>query len=354
MDGAQTASEAPASSPATPQLPAADRDPAPEVSIRSERAEPKALTPQQARTAYAATGIWQRAPQPGAAPRTQALETTYIASIDPKLPALDAVALPDIPASRKDLRLPSQSLPAHPQSRFTVDARGLVLPSKEGTLNPDGVSVFSGAPPRKPPARGTRVPRVAQPEPDARLAHQRARARPSNLIASGEKARLGGRTRVEMAALRPRARPIAPQAEPTVNDSPTAQAVASSLRPDHRPRNFATTVALARVVTPNRSQAAAAAAAVAPRQTVTPRIPTRASVAKQATVRNAINLRRISLIGVYGSPSKRRALVRLRSGRYVKVQIGDRIDGGKVAAIGENTLNYIKGGRNISLKMPKT
>ncbi|MCP4825421.1 MAG: hypothetical protein GY892_15090, partial [Shimia sp.] len=82
-------------------------------------------------------------------------------------------------------------------------------------------------------------------------------------------------------------------------------------------------------------------------------IPTTASVARQATIQNAINLKKINLIGVYGTASNRRALVRLSSGRYKKVQVGDRIDGGKVAAIGEGELRYIKSGKNITLKMPK-
>jgi hypothetical protein len=35
------------------------------------------------------------------------------------------------------------------------------------------------------------------------------------------------------------------------------------------------------------------------------------------------------------------------------VTVGDAIDGGKVAAIGESELRYIKGGKNITLKVPK-
>jgi hypothetical protein len=70
-------------------------------------------------------------------------------------------------------------------------------------------------------------------------------------------------------------------------------------------------------------------------------------------VKNALNLRKINLIGVYGQPSDRRALVRLSNGEYKKVKVGDRIDGGRVSAIGENQLRYTKGGRNITLQMPK-
>ena len=76
-------------------------------------------------------------------------------------------------------------------------------------------------------------------------------------------------------------------------------------------------------------------------------------MARQATIKNAINLRQVNLIGVYGTPSNRRALVRLSSGRYRKVQVGDRIDGGQVVAIGDSELRYQKGGRSVILKMPR-
>ena len=35
-----------------------------------------------------------------------------------------------------------------------------------------------------------------------------------------------------------------------------------------------------------------------------------------------------------------------------KVEVGDRIDGGRVLAIGESTLRYQKDGRNVTLGMP--
>ncbi len=84
-----------------------------------------------------------------------------------------------------------------------------------------------------------------------------------------------------------------------------------------------------------------------------PKIPTKASVAKQATFKNAINLSKINLIGVYGTQSKRYALIRQANGRYKKVKVGDRIDGGRIEAITQTEVRYQKGGRLISLKMPK-
>ena len=60
----------------------------------------------------------------------------------------------------------------------------------------------------------------------------------------------------------------------------------------------------------------------------------------------------MNLIGVSGTSSQRRALVRLPSGRFVTVEVGDRLDGGQVAAIGESSLQYVKRGRTITLDVP--
>jgi len=126
----------------------------------------------------------------------------------------------------------------------------------------------------------------------------------------------------------------------------TAQAVLASLKPKVRPGNFDKIVRRSKPAdTPTISGQTAKRAA--------PSIPTTASVARQATSRNAINLRNVNLIGVYGNPKNRRALVRLSNGRYQKVQVGDRLNGGRVSAIGDTELRYKKSGRDVVLRMPK-
>ena len=142
-------------------------------------------------------------------------------------------------------------------------------------------------------------------------------------------------------------------AENIIEGPANSQAVRASVRPDGRPKNFARIVKRAIAQQPKDDAGnGTRVASIAPR-TVTPKVPSSASVAKSATVKNAINLRGVSLIGVYGKPSSRRALVRLSNGRYQKVQVGDRIDGGRVSAIGDSELRYKKGSRNLVLKMPK-
>jgi hypothetical protein len=148
----------------------------------------------------------------------------------------------------------------------------------------------------------------------------------------------------------------------------TARAVAVVSRPDARPRNFARLVErqterLARATGGAREQSAAASlgtpeeaaetgaeevevAAAAPSGDV-PR-----SVAEAATMENVMALREINLIGVYGTPNDRRALVRMENGRYLRVSVGDSLDGGRVAAISDTALSYVRRGRTITIEIP--
>ena len=147
----------------------------------------------------------------------------------------------------------------------------------------------------------------------------------------------------------------------------SALAVAASQRPYARPGDLApppeaepvapsaaSTAAAVTVRQVAAAPVAAAAAAPAPAApSAAPEIPTRASVARRATVENALRLNQLSLVGVFGAEGARRALVRLPSGRFEKVKVGDRIDGGRVRAIDDGRLIYARGGRNVALEMPR-
>ncbi|MGD9918983.1 MAG: hypothetical protein AB7U46_13270 [Paenirhodobacter sp.] len=197
-----------------------------------------------------------------------------------------------------------------------------------------------------------------------------------------------------LAARRPNARPdavltLAAAAVPPVEvetadpfADATAQAVDVSRRPVSRPRNFKASVdrALAAAVAAEAAAAPTQVAAAAPAPAPTPapapkvaaaapapaveldepeptkaapKLPTTASVAKQATEKNALNLNEMNLIGIYGASRDRRALIRMPNGRFVKVSVGDRLDGGKVTAIGDSQLTYQKGSRSYVLKLLK-
>jgi hypothetical protein len=342
-------------------------------------APPEVMTEAELEAHYATSGIWPRAPDVPPEPASLIdIDDFYLTSIDPVSTANDAVALPPADKYATDVALASVSSPVAAGTRFALDARGLVRPTVQGALSPDGITVFLGKPPIVPPATPTRFQSAPQDlgVRDA-LAAFRPKLRPGDLEEQTERAQLDGLTRSELAGLRPVLRPLSvqeaaraqlvspadtneavaaalavPEATEDPFDSATRQAVAASIRPDTRPRNFARIVKRAERSAPKDEVRVASAAAVAPR-TVKPKIPTKTSVAKQATVKNAINLKKVNLIGVYGKPSSRRALVRLSNGRYKKVVVGDRIDGGRVSAIGDSELRYTKRGRNVVLKMPK-
>jgi hypothetical protein len=60
-----------------------------------------------------------------------------------------------------------------------------------------------------------------------------------------------------------------------------------------------------------------------------------------------------ALVGIFGNQAGRYALIRQPNGRFRKLKVGDRFDGGQVAAITDSELRYSKGGRMIALEMPR-
>jgi hypothetical protein len=334
---------------------------------------PDALLPTiaEAEALYASQQIWPRPPErPFFSPFTLT-DDIYIASIDPEVSAFDAVALSD---PQIDLREVLRRVPAPPAfgARIDRDARGLVAPTAEGVLTPEGAFVILGQPevaaiprPREiAPAPPT--PPVSLNVQDAILRTIQPRPRPIDLDETRERQLLGGLSRTELAAMRPTLRPVSaqenaaraslfPQDGETATDGATpgtavtggtARAVTTSRVPSARPADFATTVATA--ASRPAATATVSAAAFAP----APAIPSNADVARAATSRNEIRLRDINLIGITGTSSNRSALVRLSSGRFVRVAVGDRLDGGRVAAIGTTSLQYVVNGRNITLEIP--
>lgn len=296
-----------------------------------------------------AAEIWQTPPPPGRVPAPSQLDTLYLASIDPAVRVGDAFALSPVSLDPGFAARPATPPPAG--QVFDLDERGLVRATEDGAETPEGTTVTLGPPPVAPPPR----PETAAPDTsDAvalALAGPRPRPRPDGLVERNERAELGGRSRAELAGLRPAPRPPSAQATAMAalpeTAPPSDQAVGRSLQPKDRPDNFDATVAALRARAEDRPQRAVASAA--PSQ---PQIPSSASVARQATIEDALNLRRVNLIGVYGTASDRRALVRLPSGRYIKVKVGDSVDGGQVAAISDGELRYVKRGRNVTLKVP--
>jgi len=324
------------------------------------------MTIEDATQIYTQTGVWSMAPIAPVDLDRDRIDNLYVASIDRRVQGYDAVALPDVATGARDRAMVALLPPAPLGTTYERDTRGFVQATPDGALTPEGVLVIAGKPPVLPLVRPGSAPPVAvQPDSATRTALASARpvARPTNLIEQDQRARLGGLSRQELGNIRPVARPASAQSQvASIDQAPTELAVVASRRPLARPGGMAKAVerALAAALangtgsgsgtgsgrdTDSSGGIATAAAARAPK------IPSKASVAREATMENAISLSRINLIGVYGASTDRRALVRLKSGRYVKVQVGDRLDGGKVAAIGERKLQYIKRGRTITLEI---
>lgn len=207
----------------------------------------------------------------------------------------------------------------------------------------------------------------------AQISGVRPRLRPQSVVTAAEQAR---KTAEAASLAATAAAAAAAEAAKPVEESLVL--VAMSPRPAKRPQDFSRAVAAAvsaatRETERRAAVAPASTAAQRPARTpepdssakseeeedepelkvsAAPRIPTRANVASQATFKNAINLSKTNLIGVYGTDSKRYALIRTSSGRYNKVRVGDKVDGGTVAAITRNELRYKKGSKMLTLAMP--
>ncbi|EPX81185.1 hypothetical protein [Litoreibacter arenae] len=379
--------------------------PSEEEIAESEEPEPEFELPPtmsrtEAETAYAVSGVWQLAPDLRTEMTQQDLDDLYESSLDPDLTFEDAPALASFDTAAQALDFEVPSSPPAASILFNLDSRGLVKPAPDGAENPDGILVFSGPPPVLPLQRPGGVAPLETLEPDEPeqeapaenpLAGFKPTQRPSDLQERRERAAQGGLSNAELASIRPQVRPDSAQAVARAEaiaralaeaeadtreaeaqaaaeaaaqaelDRPTAQAVARSLRPDSRPRNFARIVARAQQVPAQQRTAAAASTAavsrgngpaVARSSRAAPTGTTRASVARAATDNNAISLGKVALVGVFGTSSNRRALVRLPNGRFKKVGVGDSIDGGRIAAIGEGQLRYTKRGRTLTLEMP--
>jgi len=151
-------------------------------------------------------------------------------------------------------------------------------------------------------------------------------------------------------ALRPRRRPRAIIELPAPIDPMISSAApASAARPNHRNGTSAANVARITEISANRPRVTSPTVPADP-QTVN--LPTTASVARAATIENAINLRKTNLLGIYGTEDNRTALIRLSGGRLLRVQRGQRFSGWTVVAITTNSVRVQKRNREEILRLP--
>ena len=154
----------------------------------------------------------------------------------------------------------------------------------------------------------------------------------------------------EANALRPRRRPQAIIDLPAPLDPMISGAApASAFRPRHRGANFSTNAARIIEITTRRPRSSAPTVPTDPQSV---NLPTSASVARSATIENAINLRKTNLLGIFGTADNRTALILLSNGRRVRVQMGQSFSGWTVVAISESTVHIRKRNREEILRMP--
>lgn len=296
---------------------------------------------------YAATGIWVRGPDSEPAKWPEPLGDIYIASIDRVIELQDAVALPSPQSYQTDTGIRTPAVPAPAGTIFELNALGLIKATAQGALAPEGYTVFLGRPSVTPPENPQ-----ADIEPvlnDARsllttngtpLIDLRPRPRPALSVLEAP----AQQQTDALALLRPKTRPDTISALSDAMATPAPDTGLTAVpTPKIRPNALQTTV-----LSPEEAEGDEAAVTSA-----APRIPSNAKVAEEATIQNALKLNDLNLIGVYGSGSSKRALVRFANGKRQMVSVGDRLDGGKVAAIGDTELRYVKGGRNVVLKLPR-
>ncbi|MEM9248410.1 MAG: hypothetical protein AAGB05_06890 [Pseudomonadota bacterium] len=258
---------------------------------------------------------------------------------------------------------------APPQTDAPGTGPDPLLDSPADTLETNAPSVdpaLAGAQPRGRPEgfADTIAERAAAAERADAIAQEQAEAAAAALAqAEAEAAERAAQIAADTASATRLAVPAAPL--PPARPRTMAQIVARAEAPRPSPSAVAPPTEAEETAdaprAPAAAQAAAASAVAAPAPNapvirrsdrVRPSEPSSALVARQATQTNALRLNRVTLIGVYGSASQRRALVRLPSGRYVKVQVGDRLDGGRVTSMTRDSLQYTKSGRAVELEMP--
>ncbi|MHA3913310.1 hypothetical protein [Halovulum sp. GXIMD14793] len=83
-----------------------------------------------------------------------------------------------------------------------------------------------------------------------------------------------------------------------------------------------------------------------------PQLPTVANVARAATISNALPMREMTLIGVFGATKNRHALIRLPGGKMVKVATGDTVRGYQVTAISADAIRLNRRGKDTLLVIP--
>ena len=305
-------------------------------------------------------------------PKVNGKDEIFLAGADTPPVSQDPIALPALVGGADSPPILPAAPPPYGANLTSDEPPARLTPTPEGVITPEGVLIIAGQPPKVPPARPADLvpsvaPQTATAEAvlaqDPSFVGKRPLARPVDLVpvasipSDPNVPALDSR----FASLRPQARPTDLTPPAPAPDALVAEGVvlASSPLPPARPADVTTGINDAVAVALNQDtvadQPAADQPAAEPEADVeapAPTLPTNASVAKQATERNALNANRVALLGIFGTPTSRYAMVRLASGRVKKVQVGDTVEGGRIAGITAEAVKYQKGSRIVTLSLP--
>ncbi|UPH70805.1 hypothetical protein LGT41_0013585 [Abyssibius alkaniclasticus] len=213
---------------------------------------------------------------------------------------------------------------------------------------PEDVAVVTGRPAFIPLLRARPAPEAAddtetaegaEAETETAAVAEDGAASPASPIALEEAQRLRPARRPEAFAL----------AAVATDDIISGAAPRTASRASHRSADFAARIA---PLVNARATSATTSSPAIPAEPQSVALPTRASVARAATIENAINLREVALIGIYGTADSRRALVRLASGRYIRLTLGESFSGGwRIIAMDDISIRVQKGSRTEILRI---
>lgn len=305
---------------------------------------------------------------PTASALSSGKDGSFPTGVDTPPVSQDPIALPDLQGA-------ADTPPILPPSPPPYGANLALHPSpasppalSEDVMAPGGDLTLAGKPSTAPPARPKDlVPSVAIEEAvvvqDPSLAGKRPLGRPVDLVpvtvAPTDPENVAPESR--FASLRPQARPADLTTSSPASKAPLAEgfALASSPIPPARPADVSKGIddalAVALNQAPTEDQLAPELPVAEPEaevETLAPTLPTNASVAKQATEVNALKTNRVALLGIFGTQANRYAMIRMMSGQVKKVQMGDSVEGGRIAGITSDAVKYQKGNRIITLSMP--
>ena len=268
---------------------------------------------------YKKNGIWQLSPLLEAPKNIENKYHSFNPAID-KVPifsdapsiSMDKSVYPEVP-----FRAPLS--PTSPETKFALNAQGLVNPSIEGTLNSDGIMIYLGTTPvpaRKRPFEQS-LKQKEESKNDFKL--NKPKLRPYSMVELQERIKSGQFPDLKLITQMPGKRTglleqkILDVIKENINK--TSVAVVSRARPNGVSSK---------------------------------------TVIKAAVDKNSIDLKQITLIGTSGRTTKIKALIRFPNGTIETIRLGDYLDGGRVLSINSKELRYKKNGKTIALKIPKS